>query len=58
MHIYEGGDFSTKQEHLQQTYTKRQKKGNVTFRFISPQLSAFTRAKCQERPLAQLGNEL
>lgn len=53
MHIYEGEDFSTKQEHLQQIYTKGEKKGNVTFWFTSPQVLAFARAKCQEGPLAQ-----
>lgn len=53
MRIYEGEDFSTKQEHLQQIYTTGDKKGNVTFWFTSPQLLAFARAKCQVRPLAQ-----
>lgn len=47
MHIYEGEDFSTKQEHLQQIYTKGEKKDNVY------NLVYITTAECQERPLAQ-----
>lgn len=36
MHIYEGGDFSTMQEHLEQTHTP----SHVTFWIMSPQLLA------------------
>lgn len=40
MHIYEGGDSSTTREHLEQIHTEGQKKSNVTFWLISPQLLA------------------
>lgn len=55
MHIYEGGDFSTKQEHLQQTYTKGQKNGMLHFGLYHHSCQLLPEPK---RPLAQLGNEL
>lgn len=61
MHIYEGGDSSAMQEHLEQIHTKGQEKSNVTFWLVSPQLLAvcgFYQSRMQRAPLALFGNEL